>query len=244
MQVPRRRRHRHTELPRARVRKGRRRATESQLDDLRGRVYTTRIASSRGALPGPRRRAYAAGALLADHAGRRPRDSRRRRSADPLSADARGLARTALRAAEVSQHAETCGGERCAMGAEERSARDENGLVHSQAALRRASADLQHHPWPDEPRRAAAGEARVRRGPRPKDSLLPRASLREARAHGLGPAAVPVRRLGKGRARETALRSLLRQEPEFLARSHNPAANSRGRYLAERFPMTCCRIRK
>src|SRR5262249_2141340 len=86
-------------------------------------------------------------------------------------------------------------------------------------AARRIAAVLEHPRRPHEPRRSAAGAARVRRLADAADSLLRSAPRREAGTDGLGAGALHLRRHRRGRDREAAVRPVLHQEPVDRPRS-------------------------
>src|SRR5690606_23020144 len=83
-------------------------------------------------------------------------------------------------------------------------------------------------------RRTAPGAAAVRGPAQWRNPLLQCPALGEARAHRLGPASLPVRRLGHRCAGKAEVRPVLRQEPRTGLRFHDPAADRRGRPVPAR----------
>ena len=85
------------------------------------------------------------------------------------------------------------------------------GAVPAADAARRDPAALERAGRRDEPGRAAARAAGVRRGADREDSVLRPAPRRQARPDRLGAGALHVRRERRGRAREAAVRPVLHQ---------------------------------
>ena len=68
---------------------------------------------------------------------------------------------------------------------------------------------------------------------RAEDSVLPRTAHGQARHHRLGAALLPVRVVGEGHGRKTAVRPVLRQEPQPAVRSRDPRADRRSRAVGQ-----------
>ena len=102
------------------------------------------------------------------------------------------------------------------------------GRFLRRCAHRRAAAAAERAERRDELRRPAAGAPLLRRGVDPEDPVLRGAPQRQAGDHRLGAGPVLLRRIGRGRGQEAAVRSLLRQEPHVRPRPADPARDGAG----------------
>ena len=142
--------------------------------------------------------------------------------------------RPPLHALQVPLDADRRGAGHADLGQGPRQPRDARRPFHPAHAARRAAAVLERAARRDELRRAASGASVLRRAARRGDSFLHGAARREAGRHRLGAGPVSLRRLGRRRAREAALRPVLHQASLARLRSDDSRRHRQGDGLPQR----------
>src|SRR5579884_261116 len=172
---------------------------------------------------------------FSDHDSIGDRNQARFPRTDFLSTGAGGRGGETVYVDQVPFHATgRRGGERTGLGIRRRSPRHPRRTDHSEASVRRASADFECSERGDELRRTPARAPLLRRAAFGADPLLFAPFCGEAGGDRLGPDLLSLRRLGGGCPREVKVRPLLHQEHVALLRSLDHLSDGEDRSLWKR----------